>query len=80
MRPTDCGEHNRQEPIGPYVSILLKAPGIRITDSAEVFRSSAKLDVELTCAMSKTSANTFAQSGMSQIYRHKVHLYVQNVH
>src|SRR5215469_2253150 len=82
VRPTDCGEHSRQEPIGPYVSILLKAPGIKITDSAEVFRSSAKLDAELTCAMNNTSANTFVQSGMSnsQNYRHKFDLYMQNVH
>jgi hypothetical protein len=50
--------------MGPYVSILLKAPGIRITDSAEAFRSSAKLDAELTCAMSNASANTLVQSGM----------------
>jgi len=59
VRPTDCGEHSRQEPIDPYVSILLKAPGIRIRVSAEAFCSSAKHDAELSCAMSNTSTNKF---------------------
>src|SRR6516162_7466937 len=65
VRPTDCGEHSRQEPIGPYESILLKAPGIRIRESAGVFCSSAKEDTELSCAMSNTSANTFSHRAMS---------------
>ena len=64
VRPTDCGEHSRQEPIGPYESILLKAPGIRIRDSAEAFRSSAKHDAELSCAMNNASANTFNHRAM----------------
>jgi len=64
VRPTDCGEQSRQEPIGPYDSTLLKAPGIRIRDSAVVFRSSAKDDAEVTCTTNKISANTFSHRGM----------------
>jgi hypothetical protein len=64
VRPTDCGEHSRQEPIGPYESILFKAPGIRIRDSAGVFCSSAKDDAELSCATSNTSVTTFNHRAM----------------
>src|SRR5689334_17715454 len=64
VRPTDCGEHSRQEPIGPYESILLKAPGIRIRDSAEALCSSAKHGAELSSIMSNTSANTFSHRAM----------------
>src|SRR6516162_10759460 len=64
VRPTDWGEHSRQEPIGPYESILLKAPGTRIRDSAEVFCSSPKDDAELSCAVSNASANMFSHRGM----------------
>src|SRR6516225_3172035 len=64
VRPTDCGEHSRQKPIGPYDSILLKAPGTRIRDSAGAFCSSATDDAEVSCAMSNISANTFSHRAM----------------